>query len=153
MIWWTKRGFYIWWRRIFPYFSPTGGSALKIWAPSGPMVRRPGSSFVISKYCAFLPFHRVKSIKGSCMHAWQWEKELKSQWVVIIIIIPFEVKDINIFRVFCGDGGGRGGGGGYHRKAHPCAEHCKANMMIIFLKPLKTQNLDFLWLEFLGWFS
>ena len=48
---------------------------------------------------------------------------------------------INIFRVFCGDGGGRGGGGGYHRKAHPCAEHCKANMMIIFLKPLKTQNL------------
>ena len=75
MIWWTKRGFLNARRRIFPYFPPTVGSALKIWAPSGTMVRRLGRSFVISKYCAFLPFHRVKSIKGSYMIMWEGIKK------------------------------------------------------------------------------
>ena len=105
-----------------------------------------GRSFVISKYCAFLPFQRVKSIKGSYM----------AMWVIIFIIIPFEVKDINIFRVFLWGWRGKMRRRGLSPEGSPLCRALQGKYDDYILKTFKNPKSWFFmtwisWLVFIAW--
>ena len=90
------------------------------------------------------------------MHAWQWEKELKSQWVVIIIIIPFEVKDINIFRVFLWGWRGKRRRRGLSPEGSPLCRALQGKYDDYILKTFKNPKSWFFmtwisWLVFIAW--